>query len=177
MLPVESIWTMFGRRLMQFPPQGQSSSPAHTAKAQTNGKKKHQKGQVAEGKGLLEKDVELRADISLKESRPVIFGTVPLFYNSVLGCNYGEKCRFRHVEADGQKSKKSGVKDQLALLLESIQLVCVSQDCHPRKSVPREEGKLGSNHTVKFPKGTWHHFSNSGKKGSIARRHSEVRAS
>ena len=27
----------------------------------------------------------------------------------------------------------------------------------PKKSVLREEGKLGSNHTVKVSKGTWHH--------------------
>ena len=39
---------------------------------------------------------------------------VSQFYKSESGCTYGEKCRFRHVEADGQpskKSKKRGVKD------------------------------------------------------------------
>ena len=40
---------------------------------------------------------------------------------------------------------------------------CVSQDSHPRKSIPREEGKLGSNHTVKLPKGTWHQGKKIGK--------------
>ena len=35
---------------------------------------------------------------------------------------------------------------------------CVSQDSHPRKSIQRKEGKLGSNHTVKFSKGAWHHI-------------------
>ena len=41
---------------------------------------------------------------------------VCLNYKSESGCKHGDKCRFRHVEADGQpskKSKKSGVKDQL----------------------------------------------------------------
>ena len=62
-----------------------------------------------------------------------------------------------------KKSKKSGVKGSVALVKESIQLGCVSQDSHPRKSIPRKERKLGSNHTVKFSKDTWHHKKNSGK--------------
>ena len=68
-------------------------------------------------------------------------------------------CRFRHVEAGGQprnKSKKSGVKGSVALLKESINLRCVSQYSYPRKSFPREQRRLGSKHTVKFSKGTWH---------------------
>ena len=70
-----------------------------------------------------------------------------------------EKCRFRHAEVDGQpskKSKKSGVQGSVALLKESKQLGCVSQDSHPSKSILRKEGNFGSNHTVKFSKGTWH---------------------
>ena len=38
------------------------------------------------------------------------------------GCKYGDKCRFRHVEADGQpskKSKKRGVKGSVSLLKRS----------------------------------------------------------
>ena len=58
----------------------------------------------------------------------------------------------------GKKSKTSGVKGSVALSKESIRLGCVSQDCPPRKSILRETGKLGSNHTVKFSKGTWHHI-------------------
>ena len=38
---------------------------------------------------------------------------------------------------------------------ETIQLGCVSKDYPRRKSVLREVSKLGSNHTVKFSKGTW----------------------
>ena len=72
-----------------------------------------------------------------------------------------ERCRFRHVEADGQpskQSKKSGVKDSVALFWESIQVGCVSEGAHPRKSIQRKEGKFGSDLTVKFSKGTWHHI-------------------
>ena len=32
-----------------------------------------------------------------------------------------------------------------------------------RKSILRKDGKLGSNHTVKFSKGTWHHIKIFGK--------------
>ena len=46
------------------------------------------------------------------------------------------------------------MKGSVALSKESIQLDCVSQNSHPRLSILREEG---SNHTVKFSKGTWHH--------------------
>ena len=74
-----------------------------------------------------------------------------LKYKSESGCAYGEKCRFRHAEADGQpskKSKKSGVRGPVALLKESFQMGCVSQDSHPKNSILRKEGKLGLNHTV-----------------------------
>ena len=40
-------------------------------------------------------------------------------------------------------------------------LDCVQEivrDSSPRKCILREEGKLGSNHTVKFSRGTWHHI-------------------
>ena len=57
-----------------------------------------------------------------------------------------------------KKSKKSGVKGSVALSKESIQVGCVSHHSYPRKSVLREEGKLGSNHAVKFSTGTWHHL-------------------
>ena len=33
---------------------------------------------------------------------------------------------------------------------------CVSQDSYPRKSILRETGRLGTQHAVKFSKGTWH---------------------
>ena len=54
------------------------------------------------------------------------------------GCVHGDKCHFRHVEADGKpnkKSKKGGAKGSVAKVKESIQLGCVSQDSYPRKSI------------------------------------------
>ena len=51
------------------------------------------------------------------------------------GCTRGDKCHFPHVKAEGEpnkKSKKSGVAGSVALLKESIQSGCVSQDSYPR---------------------------------------------
>ena len=75
----------------------------------------------------------------------------------------------RHVEAEGKpskKSKKGGAKGTVALLKESTQLGCVSQDSYPRKSILREDGKVGSKHAVKFSEGTGHlaPHKNSGKR-------------
>ena len=69
-------------------------------------------------------------------------------YKSESGCPCGDKRRFRHVEADKRpstKSKKSGGKGSVSLL--------------------KESGKFGSNHTVKFYKGTFHHITSFGKEG------------
>ena len=68
-------------------------------------------------------------------TRRVIIDTLQCV--SVIGLNQDanicDKCRFRHVEADGQtskKSKKSGGNGSVALLQESVQFGCASQDSH-----------------------------------------------
>ena len=71
----------------------------------------------------------------------------------------------RRMVSPVKKSKKSGGKGSVALLKESLQLGCVSQDCPPKKSILWEVGKVGSNHTVKFSKGTWHHTKIRERKG------------
>ena len=66
---------------------------------------------------------------------------VCLNYKSEKGCAYGDECRFRHVEAHvkpNKKSKKGGAKGSVAMLKDSIQFGCVSQDSYPRKSILRE---------------------------------------
>ena len=74
---------------------------------------------------------------------------VCLNYKSESGCKYGDKCQFRHDEADGEPSKKSR-KGSVALLKDSIQFVCLSPDSHPRKSIPRKRENVGikSHHHV-----------------------------
>ena len=44
-------------------------------------------------------------------------------------------------------------------------MLCVSQDSYPRKSIQREEGKLGSKHAVKSSKGNWHKIKIRKRKG------------
>ena len=51
----------------------------------------------------------------------------------------------------------------------------LSQDSPQRKSILWENGKLGSNHTVKFSKATMRHVKKWEMKGSIAGKHSKVR--
>ena len=84
------------------------------------------------------------------------------------GCVFGDKCRFRHVEAEekpSKKSKRGGAKGLVAFLKESTQLGCESQDSYPRKSILREPGILGSKHTVKFSTATWHRIKIRERKG------------
>ena len=63
-----------------------------------------------------------------------------------------------------KKSKDGGAKGSVEILKESFRVGCVAQDSYPRKSVLREQGKLGSNHAVILQR---HLASNqhSGKKG------------
>ena len=62
-------------------------------------------------------------------------------------------------------SKKVGAKGSVVLLRESTQLGCVSQDSCSGKSIPREEGNLGSRHAIKISKGCWHQTKNRERKG------------
>ena len=95
-----------------------------------------QKVQVAKEKVLLEQEAGFRADDFFNSQCTIPscnFWHLPVCLNhkSESGCKYGDKCRFRHVEADAQpseKSKKSGVKGSVALLRESFRLGCVSHD-------------------------------------------------
>ena len=49
--------------------------------------------------------------------------------------------------------------------MEFIHLGRVSPDSHPRKSILRKEGNLGSDHAVKFSKSTWNHIKIQERKG------------
>ena len=87
------------------------------------------------------------------------------------GCAHGDKCHFRHVEAEKSpaKSQRQVVRKISCDVEGVLKLGCVSQDSFPGKSILREPGMLGSKHAVKFSKFTWHQIKKSGKKGSIAR--------
>ena len=142
--------------------EGQPSSPAPKAKAQTERYPQKSSGRRGESPSGTRGKMPCRSfrtgkctNLSCNYRPP----PVCVNYKSESACKYGDKCRFRHAEADAQRSKmskKSGVKGSVALLKESIQLGCVSLDSYPRKSVLHEEGKLGSRHAVEFSKGAWH---------------------
>ena len=126
----------------------------------------------------LTKEVRFCADIENVKTRHVIFVTFPCVKTTSLGQDaHMATNAVRHVEAEekpSKKSKKGGAKGSVVLFKESTQLGCASQGSYRRKSILREEGKLGSKNAVKFSKGTWHHRKISGQKGSIARNYSKV---
>ena len=78
----------------------------------------------------------------------------------------------KNVCSDTLRLKGSPIKSRRKVVLlsfkKSIQLGCVSQDYPPKESILRKVGKLGSNLTVKFSRGTWHH-KKSGKKRQTVR--------
>ena len=80
---------------------------------------------------VLTREVRFYADTKNCKTRRVSFGIFP--YVRITGLKkdaYGDKCHFRHVEAEGnaqQKSKKGGAKGSVALLNGSAQLGCVAQ--------------------------------------------------
>ena len=60
-----------------------------------------------------------------------------LFYKTKSGCRFGEKCSYAHRQVDEHPSKKSGTngdKIAVAILKNTRQLGCVSQDMEPPKS-------------------------------------------
>ena len=59
-------------------------------------------------------------------------------------------------ESPTKDQRKVVLRGSVAILKESMQLGCVSQDSYPRKFTQCEPGKMGSIHAVKFTKGTWH---------------------
>ena len=64
----------------------------------------------------------------------------------------------------------------MALLKETIQLVCVSQDSRQRNSILWEDGKVGSNHSQILQE----HLASrkkTGEEGSIAGDHAKMRTS
>ena len=120
--------------------------------------------------------------ISLGESvrtRRAIIGTLPCV--SLTGLNQdahvaknANSDTLRSMGSPARSQRKVVRKDQLHYWRSLHNWGCVSQDSYPRKSIPRKDGKLGSNHTVTILQGHVAPHKNSGKNGSIARRHSKV---
>ena len=141
--------------------QGRSSSPASHSKAkQTDGEEqKSSQGSGSKQENSLNKsEIPCRFKFSKNPSCKFWHPPVCLNCKSEKGCVHGDKCHFRHVEAEGKPNKRSnkgGSKGSVAMSKESGQLGCVSEDFCSRKICS-----------------TW-----TGKKGSIARDHPKVVAS
>ena len=126
-------------------------------------------------KALQTKGAKFRADTAIVIIRRVAIGILP-YCKSETGCKFGNECYFRHVEADekpSKKSKKSGVKGSVALLMESIPLGSVSQDSHPRMSILGKKENWDQVTPSNSPR-TRGTNQNSGEKGSIARNDPKV---
>ena len=97
--------------------------------------------------------VKFHADSDSVKIRHISSGTFLCVWNkSGTWCVHGDKC-ISDILRQGEsptRSRKGWCKGLVALLKESVQLGCVSQDYYPRKSILREPGHLGSKHTVKF---------------------------
>ena len=162
--------------------KGRSSSPASHSKAkQTDGEgQKSSQGLGSKQENSKDKsEIPCRSKFCKNPSCKSWHPPVCQKYKSETGMFCGDKCHFRHVEAEvtsSKKSKKCGAKDQLRYEgVFSIGL-CISRFLS-EKSVLREEGKLGSKHAVKFSKGTRHQIKIRERKGSIVRYYPKACAS
>ena len=66
-------------------------------------------------------------------------------YMSEIGCSYGKRCRYRHInaaETPSNRSKKSTQGAVAFLKYNTVQICCVSQDSYPKKSTPRKVGEM-----------------------------------
>ena len=132
------------------------------------------KNQAIKRKARQIKEARFDPDTSFVNMRRVSFGILPCvrttslkkvvdMVTNAISDTVGQKRR------PTKRSKKGAAKRSVAILMESIQLGCVSQDSYPRKSILRESGKFGSKHTVKLSKDTWHQIKYPGKQGSHRR--------
>ena len=130
--------------------KGQSSSPAPKAQTQTDAKQPSKgsglRGECPSGTGGR---IVCRNFLRRKCTNPSCnYWHLPVCLNhkSESGCKYGDKCRFRHAEVDGQprtKSKKSCGK-RISCLTEGVCTIglCVSR-IPSEKVYSTERGKIG----------------------------------
>ena len=113
------------------------------------------KVQAIEEKAIQTKGAEFRADVENVKYQSCNYWHPHVCENTSLrqDASVATNANFRHVETEerpSNKSKTGGAKGSVAFLRGSFQLGCVSQDSDPRKSIPRKQGKLGSNDAFKF---------------------------
>ena len=100
--------------------------------------KMHREPEVLEAEAQVGKWLDCRARITSKKFAP--WKKHPpecLFYKSENGCSFGEKCSYAHRQVDeppSKRCKKNGDKSAVAMLKNTRQLGCVSQEMEPPKS-------------------------------------------
>ena len=140
--------------------KGRSSTPAPWSKSETPAKSSGNRGESPSDK---RSRIPCRYRKCTHPSWSYWHPPVCQNYTSETGCICGNKCFFSTCWARCQR--KGGAKGSVALMKESFQLGCVSQDSYQRKSIPCERRKFGSNRTVKFSNDTWHQINIREKKG------------
>ena len=129
--------------------KGRSSSPASHSKAkQTDGEgQKSSQGSGSKQENSMDKsEIPCRFRFCTNPSCKLWHTPVCLNYKSEKGRAHGDKCHFRHVEAEGKpnkKSKKGGAKGSVAIKKASIQSSRVSLDSYQRKIFSTWIWKIG----------------------------------
>ena len=116
------------------------------------------KVQAAEERAFPEQEERFCADISFGESvriRHVILGTLPCVNPDANMATYVNSDILRLMCSLARSRRKVVWKVQLPYW----------RSLYKRKSTPREEGQLGSNHAVIFSIGTWHNVNMRERKG------------
>ena len=124
--------------------QGRSSSPASHSKAKQTDGEEQKSSQISGSKqesSLNKSEIPCRFKFSKNPSCKFWHPPVCLNCKSEQRCVHGDKCHFRHVEAErkpNKRSNKGGPKGSVAMSKESGQLGCVSEDFFREKCVLRE---------------------------------------
>ena len=143
-------------------PKGRSSSLAPNSKAKTDEREATFSKTGQEG-SFTDKTSKIPCRHKIVKIRHVDSGISPYVITTSLR---PDAYMAKNADSDMLRLRTSPTKSQRKVGVYTFG--CVSQDSCPRKSTLREKGKLGSKHAVKFSKGTWPVYKNSGKKGSFA---------
>ena len=120
--------------------RGQSSSPAPNSKAKTDegrGKPSKESGNKEESSSVKRSKSPCRFRICKNPSCKFWHPPVCQKYKSKKDANMATNA------ISDMMRQKEGAKGLVAILKESTQMGCVSQDSHPRKSTPRAKRKIG----------------------------------
>ena len=169
---VESTWTMFQRRFMQF----QSWQIGTMRFVQWSERKRtivfsrtKFEGQdwrwrrkifnnIRQQRGKLFRQNERNSVPiqNLSQTRHVIFGAFSCVSSTSLTQDANKATNANSEWAAQQKVKERWFERISCIVVGVSKMSCASQDSYLRESIPRERGNFGSKHAKKFSKSTWH---------------------